>query len=369
MKKNVLKIALFAFGLCAATTMTSCHSGEDVDIITTQDLNRTIQVVTNDAASVVTVDGQTKTGNNLTFENLKATGKISITATNRMSKTIDYDFKEDGTFLFFDVVLESSGVSVPQATAEAAPAGTVNNHTGSTNATETGVTADIDFNGATNTNASATGDYSITVFDPAAGTTDAEDLAKGQAFEEKPLAIMCNPDNATFSNPIKVSLTIPGSSDLDFKIVADNGDEATYTQTGEVVTADIPHFSIWTILLNLSITNIVSQEETRYNQTVDAKAGSVRVQFPYGAEYEGNSVLVKNALKRLFGASMRNVSKNVTWNKSEGSAAVLVQQKVKTYTFASKGKTVATVKVYGKITTKVEINPAEETPTHGGGSN
>ena len=48
MKKNVLKIALFAFGLCAATTLTSCHNGEDVDIVEVAQLEaRTLQVHTN----------------------------------------------------------------------------------------------------------------------------------------------------------------------------------------------------------------------------------------------------------------------------------------------------------------------------------
>ena len=47
---------------------------------------------------------------------------------------------------------------------------------------------------------------------------------------------------------------------------------------------------------------------------------------------------------------------------------VTVNQEVKTYKFVS-GNKVFYVTTYGKITSSVVVNPAEETTTHGGGSN
>jgi len=372
MKKNVLKIALFAFGLCSATTLTSCHNGEDVDIVEVAQLEaRTLQVHTNVAATVV-VNGESKTTTAPDFEasfaNPAATGTITVSASGRQGKTVSYDFK-DGAMLYYDLMLESAGVGVPQATAEAAPAGTVNNSTGSDNATETGVDASIDFNGATNTNSSATGDYSITVFDPSAASTNAGDLAQGQTYEETPLAISCTPSGATFSNPIKVSLDIPGSAGFAVKVV--NGDEeATVNQTGDVVVADIPHFSIWNIVLNVKLESIDTQVNKIVDTTVDAKSGKYGFKFDYGysCDQASNSTLIKNLLKAMFGSKKKSVKKNITWTPTDGSATITVNQEVKTYKFVS-GNKVFYVTTYGKITSSVVVNPAEETPTHGGGSN
>ena len=376
MKKNVLKIALFAFGLCSATALTSCHNGEDVDIVEVAQLEaRTLQVHTNVAATVV-VNGESKTttavlggtGFETSFANPAATGTITVSASGRQGKTVSYDFK-DGALLYYDLMLESAGVGVPQATAEAAPAGTVNNSTGSDNATETGVDASIDFNGATNTNSSATGDYSITVFDPSTASTNAEDLAQGQTYDETPLAISCTPSGATFSNPIKVSLDIPGSADFAVKVV--NGDEeATVNQTGDVVVADIPHFSVWNIVLSVTLESIDTQVNKIVDTTVDAKSGKYGFKFDYGysCDQASNSTLIKNLLKAMFGSKKKKVNKNITWTPTEGSATVTVNQEVKTYTFVS-GVKKFYVTTYGKITSSVVVNPAEETPTHGGGSN
>ena len=376
MKKNVLKIALFAFGLCSATALTSCHNGEDVDIVEVAQLEaRTLQVHTNVAATVV-VNGESKTttaliggtGFEASFANPAATGTITVSASGRQGKTVSYDFK-DGALLYYDLMLESAGVGVPQATAEAAPAGTVNNSTGSDNATETGVDASIDFNGATNTNSSATGDYSITVFDPSTASTNAEDLAQGQTYEETPLAISCTPSGATFSNPIKVSLDIPGSADFAVKVV--NGDEeATVNQTGDVVVADIPHFSVWNVVLSVTLESIDTQVNKIVDTTVDAKSGKYGFKFDYGysCDQASNSTLIKNLLKAMFGSKKKKVNKNITWTPTEGSATVTVNQEVKTYKFVS-GNKVFYVTTYGKITSSVVVNPAEETTTHGGGSN
>ena len=63
MKKNVLKLASFAAGLCVAMTLTSCHNGEDYQEQTTvvnnvvQLESRTLIVRTNVAATVTKILG------------------------------------------------------------------------------------------------------------------------------------------------------------------------------------------------------------------------------------------------------------------------------------------------------------------------
>ena len=374
MKKNVLKFASLALGLCVATALTSCHSGEEQEETTvinnvTQLEARTLFVHTNVSATVQGVGFNfSKTGENVEITNAPASGQFKVSADGRQTKTISFNF-QDGAVLYFDIELVSAGKGVPQATAEAAPAGTVNNTDGSDNAEQTGVDASIDFNGATNTNASATGDYSITVFDPSTASTNAEDLAQGQTYLEAPLAISCTPSGATFSNPIKVSLDIPGSADFAVKVV--NGDEeATVNQTGDVVVADIPHFSVWNIVLNVKLESIDTQVNKIVDTTVNAKSGKYGFKFDYGysCDQASNSTLIKNLLKAMFGSKKKKVNKNITWTSTEGSATVTVNQEVKTYKFVS-GNKVFYVTTYGKITSSVVVNPAEETPTHGGGSN
>ena len=372
MKKNVLKIALFAFGLCSATALTSCHNGEDVDIVEVAQLEaRTLQIHTNVAATV-NVNGESKTttaliggtGFEASFANPAATGTITVSASGRQGKTVSYDFK-DGAMLYYDLMLEAAGTVYSQAAVETGGA-TVSNGTANQDDND-GVEASFALNGETNNG--TTGDYSITVYDPAAASTNAEDLAQGQTYEEAPLAIDCKPDGANFSNPIKVKLNIPGSGEFAIKVKSGD-EEAAITQTGDLVEANIPHFSIWEIVLNVKLESIDTQVNKIVDTTVDAKSGKYGFKFDYGysCDQASNSTLIKNLLKTIFGSKKKKVNKNITWTPTEGSATVTVNQEVKTYKFVS-GNKVFYVTTYGKITSSVVVNPAEETTTHGGGSN
>ena len=375
MKKNVLKIALFAFGLCSATALTSCHNGEDVDIVEVAQLEaRTLQVHTNVAATGV-VNGESKTttapGFEASFANPAATGTITVSASGRQGKTVSYDFK-DGAMLYYDLMLESAGVGVPQATAEAAPAGTVNNTDGSDNAEQTGVDASIDFNGATNTNASATGDYSITVFTPDATNASVDGIKKNDKVAEAPLAIECKPDGAVFSSPIKVSLNIPGSAGYVFNVKNGN-DVVIPAQDGDKLTADIPHFSVWDVLLVITCGDLTTTTK-EYEAVAAASDGKATLKVDYGYEADEqtkNSLIAKKLLKKMFGReNAEQISKTVSWEKVDGTATVKASQVVKTYKFNSGEKNLE-VTVYGKVTTSVSIETTtpEEVKTHGGGSN
>lgn len=370
MKKNVLKIALFAFGLCSATALTSCHNGEDVDIVEVAQLEARTLVVHTNVAAAVDVNGVTKTttailggGFEATFENPDVTGKILVGPASRQKK-INYDFK-DGAMLYYDVTVEAAGTVYSQAAVETGGA-TVSNGTANQGDND-GVEASFALNGETNNG--TTGDYSITVYDPAAASTNAEDLAQGQTYLEAPLAIDCKPDGANFSNPIKVKLNIPGSGEFAVKVKSGD-EEATVNQTGDLVEANIPHFSIWEIVLNVKLESIDTQVNKIVDTTVNAKSGKYGFKFDYGysCDQASNSTLIKNLLKAMFGSKKKKVNKNITWTSTEGSATVTVNQEVKTYKFVS-GNKVFYVTTYGKITSSVVVNPAEETPTHGGGSN
>ena len=317
---------------------------------------RTLVVHANVAATF-SVNGETKSGTEVEFINPSATGIISVFASGRMSKSIHYDFK-DGAFLYFDVTLESGSAAVDQATAETAPAGVVNNYNGSDNANETGITAVIDFDGANNTNASAAGDYSITVFDPAYTSIGTEDLTVGQTYEESPLAFRCTPDGATFSSPIKVYLNIPGSEGYDLKIRGYD-EEANIMCSGDAVIANIFHFSVWSVVMAVSCERMESQTNKIYEETVDAQQGTQNIKLNYGYECsQTNSTLTTNLLKNMFGGKKKTVRKRISWEPTEGTATIIVNQEVKTYTFRSGNKTF-NVTAYGKVTSSVLVKPAD----------
>ena len=155
------------------------------------------------------------------------------------------------------------------------------------------------------------------------------------------------------------------------RLILESGDEeAAITQTGDLVEANIPHFSIWEIVLNVKLESIDTQVNKIVDTTVNAKSGKYGFKFDYGysCDQASNSTLIKNLLKAMFGSKKKKVNKNITWTSTEGSATVTVNQEVKTYKFVS-GNKVFYVTTYGKITSSVVVNPAEETTTHGGGSN
>lgn len=373
MKKSVLKITSIALGLCVATALTSCHSGEAYEAEETTVVNnvtqleaRTLSVHTNVAATVK-VGSETKTGQDVEFANPAAAGTIQITADGRQAKTINYNFK-DGAILYFDVELESAGKTFTQAEVETGGA-TVTNGTDNAGDND-GVEASFAMNGASNTG--ATGDYSITVFTPADGGTAGEDVAKGQSYAETPMAIDCKPDGAVFDTPIKVALTIPGSAGYDVKVKS--GDEvANIAKDGDKITADIPHFSVWDVILNITCGDVTTTTKNYDEVTVDANAGTASVKVDYGYEADAetaNSVLAKKLLKKMFGTAKREITKKVSWNKVEGTATVKASQTVKNYSFTSGEKSLS-ITVYGKVTTSVSIETTtpEEVKTHGGGSN
>lgn len=373
MKKNVLKLASFAVGLCVATALTSCHSGEAYEAEETTVVNnvtqleaRTLSVHTNVAATV-TVGTETKTGQDVEFANPAAAGTINITATGRQAKTINYNFK-DGAVLYFDVELESAGKTFSQADVETNGA-TVTNGTDNAGDND-GVEASFALNGSNNTG--TTGDYSITVFTPADGGTAGEDVAKGQSYAETPMAIDCKPDGAQFDTPIKVTLNIPGSDGYDVKVKS-GAEEANIAKDGDKITADIPHFSVWDVILNIACADLTTETKNYDDVKVDANTGSANVKVDYGYETDAEtakSAIAKKLLKKMFGTAKREITKKVSWNAVEGTATVKASQTVKTYKFTSGSKTI-TVTVYGKVTTSVSIETSkpEEVKTHGGGSN
>jgi len=382
MKKTIL----VALGLCGVFAFTSCHKGEDSPAVNTvvvdnvvYETSRTIEVrITNNIAANIAINGTAlaQTGTTATFEgnNVPKTGKIVVTPTdkNRLAKEIEYKYNNNEDYLVFDVVIDAATATVSQNEAESG-AKEVNND--GINAEETGVKASIDFNGQSNTNAAATGDYSITVYTPA-GDAAVDNLKQNDVVEEPVIGLICRPDGATFEQPITVKLVVPDSEGCDVACYYDGdvkGEEATLVQSGNNISIQVPHFSIWDVLLKVKVASVSTTSEPLKQITTDAADGEIRYTVPSG--FSSNDIdhaLFGKFLRKTFGAEKRDINKRITFKKVQNATAKLTgSQAVHHYTLQS-GERTFSVDVYGRASVNLSMEVAEENkndvPTHGGGS-
>jgi hypothetical protein len=379
MKKNVLKFASLALGLCVATALTSCHSGEDYEAAETQTVEipvikaNSLQIFTSVPASVAvgTAPAVNSTADApAEFTSVAETGTIIITPDDLSKyekKTINYNMNGK-ELVVLNVELVGKVVAVSQTAAES---GTSEVNNDGANADDSGVSASFDFgaNNTTNTDGSVTGDYSISVITPES-TIDGDEVKAGNTYKESPLALDCKPDGAQFgANPLKVNLTIKDSKGYNLKFK--NGtEELTPTWSdNDKLSVEIPHFSVWDAILDLACAKMTPSTKT-YTETVDAQLGQVAFEdVLYGYETAETSVIANKILKKLFGTPVKKVKKTAKWSAVEGEATVTLTQAVKDYEFNA-GKTIK-VTVYGKVESKVVVETSSEEiiNKHGGGSN
>ena len=333
-------------------------------------VGRTLVITANKTATF-TLGSETKSGTNVTFTNAPVKGTVSATA-GSTTKKVKFNFG-DAKDLAYDVIFESEGTAVTQA---AAQAGTTTVSNTGANADETGVNAEMDFSGGVvNADATVTGDYSITVVTPTETETSAEELEskKGQddAIQEPVLSLDCKPDGADFSaKPVKVKVNVPNSADYELACTNRETDKAaaSFVQTGDNMTIELSHFSLWDIILKATVLN-VDKKTIANTFTGSSKDGSLAYTMNYGFDSDNSDAIVAKYLKKVFGINKREISKRVTFSKVDGTAILNVTQQVKVYTIKSGNKTF-TATVYGKadLNLSIETNTPEEVKTHDGGS-
>lgn len=382
MKNLLTKSLALVFGLGVAATFTACHNGEDAQptVVTNVSVQETDEngnvvgrtlVITANKTATFTLGSETKSGTNVTFTNAPVKGTVSATA-GSTTKKVKFNFG-DAKDLAYDVIFESEGTAVTQA---AAQAGTTTVSNQGANADETGVTAEMDFSGGVaNADATVTGDYSVTVVTPTETETSAEELEskKGQndAIQEPVLSLDCKPDGADFSaKPVKVKVNVPNSADYELACTNSETDEAaaSFVQTGDNMTIELSHFSLWDIILKATVVNV--EKKTIANTfTGSSKDGSLAYTMNYGFDSDNSDAIVAKYLKKVFGLNKREISKRAKFSKVDGTATLNVTQQVKVYTIKSGSKTF-TATVYGKadLNLSIETNTPEEVKTHDGGS-
>ena len=371
MNKLFTKGLILVFGLGVAATFTACHTGEDVPTVVVDNVvieNARTLVVRSNVPATFTVGAQTQANTTEATFNPGVTGTVTVSATGRTSKTIAFDFA-DGSYLEYEVELESVGTEVDQAEAEA---GTTTVDNSGANEEETGVTASMNFDN-NQTNTGTLGKYSITVVTPTDINSTIEKIEQTKKVEEPVLALDCKPNGANFAgNPIKVNAKVPGSDGYNLACAfKNNGDTpASFERNGDNLTIGIQHFSIWNIVLKA---DLVSVDTKTVDQVItgDASKGSLAYQSDYGFSTDTQDAFIVKYLKKIFGVTKRSKAFNATFNPVDGTATLKVSQEVKTYKFKSNDKEFSAT-VYGKITRSLSIEvveeEAEDVKTHDGGT-
>jgi hypothetical protein len=382
--KNLFKnFAFYASVALVAASFASCHRASDGQ----QDGSVTTKVVELDVANTlvvklsksvsgatVTYAGKTATtsaGATYTFANVAKKGNLVLGGT-LVKQTINVDFGNRHTLVLEVNAAVKSTETVAQATMDA-PGGEVNNDTDNQNTTT--VKANVKVNGkATYKNADP---YTLTVYRPTLGKyTDPASLKKNQKIAAVPFAIECEPSGATFADPgAHMTLTIPGIGEVGVNGVNFTHVDGTAANnkavSGNVLSADLPHFSPWQILCDLTISNISVNKVEIAHGAVNAGSNKVNYSENFGYNTSETNEFIKAALQYEFGAAVSTVGKVYEFTSSS-TGTYSIKQEVYSLTIKAGEKTFnADVNgtVTAEITSSADVVPAPVPDVHNGGSN
>ncbi len=374
MKINI-KFASVALVLGMAAAMTSCHRNNAIDIEQKANVqliqNNTLQVKFTSAVSgaTVTYAGQTatKSGNTYTFNNAAASGTVVVTlpAGYVAISPIDVTFGDRKIVVIELTPVQKSTNAVSQAAADANNDVTNDNK----NQKDFSVKATLNLNGS-NATYTSSDSYRITVY--VQPQEPVEEVKENTEYPVSAYSVDCDPDGTKFSGDgAHLDLDIEGVGEvglagIDFRHV-DGTKANNLAVAGDVLSADLPHFSTWNVILNATCTAIETNKIilktgnlTPGNQTVnfDQYFGFTNVDKLTG--------ILSMWTRLIFGATAAKVPTSGTLNM-ERAGTYTIYQNVSIMTFKA-GNKVFRVKVYGDISTEI-VYTEEPVATHVGGSN
>lgn len=352
-----------------ALSLTACDSGSD-DATTT---SSTADVVTSatysikgtvSAPSTVTLYKGTTAVKSVSatiasgfeFTGLeKASYTVKITATDYVAQSVDVTLSDTNT----DAIITANMVKASTTTVDTAnvvsqaSAVTVTNDAASK--ASTGAAAEIVVPAATTiTNTVSASTFSITPYLPATSTT-ALDKTTGTTTVQKPvMAFECEPSGATFSQPIKISVDMNENAiPAEYMKLVNGTEEKTVSLSGTTYSAEIDHFSTWTMKLNPTV-EMSDELTTTTSSSKSLSTGSTVISFPSYVGYEKTSItqtyaasnILLNFIESNFGAAKTTVTKTATATATgNGTLSYNIIQKYKTATIKLGSTTVAIVKI------------------------
>ena len=333
--------------------------------------NNTLQVKFTSAVSgaTVTYAGQTatKSGNTYTFNNAAASGTVVVTlpAGYVAISPIDVTFGDRKIVVIELTPVQKSTNAVSQAAADANNDVTNDNK----NQKDFSVKATLNLNGS-NATYTSSDSYRITVY--VQPQEPVEEVKENTEYPVSAYSVDCDPDGTKFSGDgAHLDLDIEGVGEvglagIDFRHV-DGTKANNLAVAGDVLSADLPHFSTWNVILNATCTAIETNKIilktgnlTPGNQTVnfDQYFGFTNVDKLTG--------ILSMWTRLIFGATAAKVPTSGTLNM-ERAGTYTIYQNVSIMTFKA-GNKVFRVKVYGDISTEI-VYTEEPVATHVGGSN
>ena len=186
--------------------------------------------------------------------------------------------------------------------------------------------------------------------------------------EVKTLQLFCEPSGAEFETPVTVSINVPESDGIEFTAVNGESKAEQCRTEGDVLKMDLPHFSVWDVMLIATIENFEIKNGTPEEHRLLVKEGVN--EFTYTATY-GWTVNTTNALVRACLVAHQGASKEKTFTMkgsfiSSGDGYVVYSVTPQTAEFdVVSGK--RTYHVVAKIGSKIEKLSTEPKPGHSGG--
>lgn len=373
MKKIAKNFFVLAVGALVAVSMTSCHNKHEaapapavkvtsVDIATTTPKTLIVTVSENlPLGATLKYNGATATsvsGKVYTFENVADGKNVVLTGGGVIDQNLKVDFAGK-TLVAIDLTVKTlnAGVTI------------VGGSDASTSDTYQSAKSDVTIPAAL-TPALNNQKLALTLFSKSAPL---QKVVEGKTYSPAPLSLDCKPDGATFNPAVEVVTELPGAENADVFVQNAAGTEKPEcTFSGTKLTAKMPHFSVWDIIMNVKVTKVTNTTEDLSNGSL--VSGRNKVAYAEKAGFETRETgIIKTTISSLFGSELKSNNKSIEYDMT-GTGTYRVYQDVQVVEMQS-GQRAFSFKLYGAIHMDVTSDPAQTeptkpvVPTHSGGSN
>lgn len=373
MKKIAKNFFVLAVGALVAVSMTSCHSKHEaapapavkvtsVDIATTTPKTLIVTVSENlPLGATLKYNGATATsvsGKVYTFENVADGKNVVLTGGGVIDQNLKVDFAGK-TLVAIDLTVKTlnAGVTI------------VGGSDASTSDTYQSAKSDVTIPAAL-TPALNNQKLALTLFSKSAPL---QKVVEGKTYSPAPLSLDCKPDGATFNPAVEVVTDLPGAENADVFVQNAAGTEKPEcTFSGTKLTAKMPHFSVWDIIMNVKVTKVTNTTEDLSNGSLIS--GRNKISYAEKAGFETRETgIIKTTISSLFGSELKSNNKSIEYDMT-GTGTYRVYQDVQVVEMQS-GQRAFSFKLYGAIHMDVTSDPAQTeptkpvVPTHSGGSN
>ena len=374
MKKIAKNFFVLAVGALVAVSMTSCHSKHEaapapavkvtsVDIATTTPKTLIVTVSENlPLGATLKYNGATATsvsGKVYTFENVADGKNVVLTGGSVIDQNVKVDFAGK-TLVAIDLTVKTlnAGVTI------------VGGSDASASDTYLSAQSNVTIPAAALTPALINQKLALTLYSKSAPL---QKVVEGKTYAPASLSLDCKPDGATFNPAVEVVTDLPGAENTDVFVQNAAGTEKPEcTFSGTKLTAKMPHFSVWDIIMNVKVAKVTASTEDL--STGSLISGRNKISYAEKAGFETRETgIIKTTISSLFGSELKSSNKSIEYDMT-GTGTYRVYQDVQVVEMQS-GQRTFSFKLYGAIHMDVTSDPAQTeptkpvVPTHSGGSN